>query len=110
MWVLGYIQAPATSSVIFVLFFGARENKIIVLFTDYRLVNRKTLGNNASPAANVFFNSVVIFKTLGSAICALKLCPSRVLPNWLGLVKNSHLCKNSGIFYTSKRNIPPVTP
>jgi hypothetical protein len=36
------------------LFFGASKKKIIILFTDYRLVNHKTLGNNASPVANVF--------------------------------------------------------
>jgi hypothetical protein len=44
------------------LFFGASKKKIIVLFTVYCLVNRKTLGNNASPVANVFFIGVVIFK------------------------------------------------
>jgi hypothetical protein len=92
------------------LFFGAPKKKIIILFTDYCLVNDKALGNNACPVVIVFFNSAVVFQAPDSAIYALKLCPSRVLPSWLGLVKNSHLCKNSGIFYTSKRNIPPVTP
>jgi len=92
------------------LFIGAEKKKIIILFADYCLVNPKTLGNNASPVAIVFFNGAVLFKALGAAIYALKLCPSRVLPKWLGLVKNSHLCKNSGIFYTCKRNILPVTP
>jgi len=38
------------------LFFGAFKKKIIILFTDYCLVNRKTLGNNASPVANMFFS------------------------------------------------------
>ncbi len=40
---------------VFMLFFGALLKKFIILFTDYCLVNRKTLGNNASPVANMFF-------------------------------------------------------
>jgi hypothetical protein len=37
------------------LFIGASDWKIIIIFTDYCLVNPKTLGNNASPVADVFF-------------------------------------------------------
>jgi len=37
------------------LLFGAAERKIIIIFTVYCLVNPKTLGNNASPVAKMFF-------------------------------------------------------
>lgn len=43
------------------LFFGALKKKIIIFFTDFCLVNHKTLSNNACPVAIVFFNSAATF-------------------------------------------------
>jgi len=41
-----------------------RKRKIIILFADYCLVNPKTLGNNASPVAIVFFIAQLYLKRL----------------------------------------------